>query len=160
LRDAAFLDLFAGSGAAGIEALSRGARLAVFVERKAAVARFIERNLRTASLLGSRGRIVVADALRWLRDASTAAGLGPFDAILVDPPYDEPQLAERSLEAIAAAGPGVVLSRDGVAVVKHARRTGPAPGYGLLRSIREERFGETVLTFYRWAAANEGEEVG
>lgn len=160
LRNAAFLDLFAGSGAAGIEALSRGARLAVFVERKAAAAGFIERNLRTASLLDPRARIVVADVLRWLGDASTAAGLGPFDAILLDPPYDEPQLADRSLEAIAAAGPDVVLAGDGVAVVKHGRRTGPAPGYGLLRSIREERFGETVLTFYRWSVTDEGEEVG
>ncbi|HET9851769.1 MAG TPA: 16S rRNA (guanine(966)-N(2))-methyltransferase RsmD [Candidatus Limnocylindrales bacterium] len=160
LRDAAFLDLFAGSGAAGIEALSRGARVAVFVERKAAVSQVIERNLRTAGLLDPRARIVVADVLRWLRDAATAAGLGPFDAVVLDPPYDEPQLAARSLDAIAAAGPGVVLGAEGVAVAKHARRTGPAPGYGLLRSIREERFGETVLTFYRWSDADEGEEVG
>ena len=170
VRDGAFLDLFAGSGAAGIEALSRGARLAVFVERNAAVGQYIERNLRTASLLGPRARIVRADVVAWLtgetrgaRGAASpevAAETGPFDAILLDPPYDEPRLLERSLEAIAAAEPGGILASDGVAVAKHFQRTGSAARYGLLRSAREARFGETTLTFYRWSAADEGEEVG
>src|SRR5262245_45971672 len=153
VRDGAFLDLFAGSGAAGIEALSRGARLAVFVERDRHVTQFIERNLRTASLLGPRARIVNAEALAWLdREAGADAQAGPFDAIVLDPPYDAPALVERSLEAIAGAGRGGVLAPEGVAVAKHARRHPPPARIRLLRSDREERFGETMLTFYRWEA--------
>ena len=157
VRDGAFLDLFAGSGAAGIEALSRGASEAVFVEHSRQVGGYIERNLRTASLAGTRTRIVIADAVRWL--AGPDAG-GRFAAILLDPPYDAPHRAERSLETIAAAGPGAVLAEEGVAVVKHGRRTPPTAKVGLLRSFREERFGETTLTFYRWSTPDEGEEVG
>lgn len=158
LRDGAFLDLFAGSGAGGIEALSRGARLAVFVEHSANVGQFIERNLRTAGLEGPQARIVRADAILWL--AGDIDDGGPFDAIVLDPPYDEPHLVARSLDAIAAAGPGGILAHHGVAVAKHFRGTDPEARHGLLRSAREARFGETTLTFYRWSAADEGEEVG
>ena len=157
IRDGAFLDLFAGSGAAGIEALSRGAGDVVFVEHSRAVGQYIERNLRTASLLGPRARLVIADATRWLTGPDAT---GSFDGILLDPPYDQPQLVDRSLEAIAKAGAGAVLAIAGVAVVKHGRRTPPSAKVGLLRSFREERFGETTLTFYRWSAAEESEEVG
>ncbi len=159
IRDGAFLDLFAGSGAAGIEALSRGARLAVFVEHSANVGQYIERNLRTASLLGSQARIVRADAILWLAGDIGGEG-GPFDAIVLDPPYDEPHLVDRSLDTIAVAGPGGILASDGVAVAKHFRGARPEARHGLLRSAREARFGETTLTFYRWSAADEGEEVG
>lgn len=156
IRDGAFLDLFAGSGAAGIEALSRGARLVVFVEHNRFAGQFIERNLRTASFLGPRARVVVADAITWLRGraAQPAGSTGPaepFDAILVDPPYDEPRLLERALEEISAAGSGAILAAEGVAVAKHFRKVGPPGRIGLLRSVREERFGETMLTFYRWS---------
>ena len=134
IRDGAFLDLFAGSGAAGIEALSRGARIAVFVERKASVAQYIERNLRTASLLGPRARIATIDALLWLSGLAAPVpgddAQGPFDAILVDPPYDEPQLVDRSLEAIAAAGPDGILAGSGVVVAKHSGRRSCRPEFG------------------------------
>jgi 16S rRNA (guanine966-N2)-methyltransferase len=155
IRGRSFLDLFAGSGAAGIEALSRGAGGAVFVEKHPGALHMIERNLRTASLLGPRARIVGKDVLAWLGDAGSAAPR--FAAVFVDPPYDRPELLAQSLESIAAAGPGAILAPDGVLVAKHFRKTGPAARIGLLRSIREERFGETALTFYRWTAA-EGEE--
>lgn len=157
LRDGAFLDLFAGSGAAGIEALSRGADLAVFVERDRRAAQTIERNLRTTGFLGPRARIEPTEAIAWL---GRAAGGGAFAAILVDPPYDQPALLERSLEAVAAAGPGAILAGEGLLAAKHFRGAEPTPRYGLLRSVRTTRFGETVLTFYRWSAADEGEEVG
>lgn len=160
LRDAAFLDLFAGSGAAGIEALSRGARQAVLVEHSRPVAQVIERNLRGAGLLGPRSRIVVADAIRWLGDQGGRRDGGPFTAIFLDPPYDEPQLVDHALDGIAGAGRGAVLEPDGVVVAKHSRRHSPPARIRLLRSVREERFGDTSLTFYRWSAADAGEEVG
>ncbi|HXG27186.1 MAG TPA: 16S rRNA (guanine(966)-N(2))-methyltransferase RsmD [Candidatus Binatia bacterium] len=155
LRAGAFLDLFAGSGAAGIEALSRGATSAAFVERNHDVAQYIERNLRTTSLLGPRARIVIADAVTWLRGVGPARTGAPFEAIVLDPPYDEPHLLERPLEVIGEAGPGVILSPEGVAVAKHARQVDPPTRIRLLRSVRQERFGETTLTFYRWSTPDD-----
>ena len=161
VRGRAFLDLFAGRGAGGIEALSRGAASATFVEKHPGAVHMVERNLRTASLLGPRARIVRKDVAGWLAspDARTAAAPDGFAAILLDPPYDSPQLLAGALAAIASAGPGGILARDGVAVAKHFQKVAPEARIGLLRSAREERFGDTVLTFYRWTAA-EGEEDG
>jgi 16S rRNA (guanine(966)-N(2))-methyltransferase RsmD len=149
-----FLDLFAGSGAGGIEALSRGASEAVFVESHVAAIQMIERNLRTASLLGPRAVVVRRDAIAWLRDE---AARRTFAAVLVDPPYDRPELLAQALEAIGAAGPGPdgILAADGVAVAKHFSKTPPDARIGLLRSARTERFGETALTFYRWSTPEE-----
>jgi 16S rRNA (guanine(966)-N(2))-methyltransferase RsmD len=160
IRDAAFLDLFAGSGAAGIEALSRGAGLAVLVEHSRQVGQVIEQNLRAAGLLGPRARVVVADVLAWLASDGAGRDGGAFAAIFLDPPYDEPQLVDHALDGIAGAGRGGVLGPDGVVVVKHSRRHPPPARIRLLRSVREERFGETTLTFYRWSAADKSEEVG
>jgi 16S rRNA (guanine(966)-N(2))-methyltransferase RsmD len=158
IRDRPFLDLFAGSGAAGIEALSRGASRAVFVERDAGAAKVIAANL-AATGLADRAMVARAGVEAWLgRDAKQQ---GPFAAILLDPPYDRPELLEAALRAIAADGPGGILAVDGVAVAKHfGKQTVPAE-IGLLGSARERRFGESALTFLRWASAgadDEGEE--
>src|SRR5438034_7097171 len=81
IRGGAFLDLFAGSGAAGIEALSRGAERAVFVDRDPNAVRTIEANL-VATRLRDRATVVRADALTWLKGDGRRAS--PFDAVLVD----------------------------------------------------------------------------
>ncbi|MFI5225590.1 MAG: RsmD family RNA methyltransferase [Candidatus Limnocylindrales bacterium] len=150
LRGQAFLDLFAGTGAGGIEALSRGCRLAVFVERDPAAIRVIERNL-AATHFGPPAAVVArGDAIEWLRRSGTAAG--PFRAILLDPPYEQPDLVVAALEAVAAAGRGAILAPAGVVVSKHFWRNAPPAAIGLLASARERRFGETGLTFHRWEA--------
>ncbi len=144
LPGARFLDLFAGSGAAGIEALSRGAAHATFVERDQRAIGTIRTNLaRTA--LGDEGRatIVRADVLTWLRDPDRAAG-APYDLMLIDPPYDDIESMATALEAASA-----IVSRGGRVVAKHFWRTPPPPMVGLLASERERRFGDTALTFYR-----------
>ena len=82
VEDAAVLDLFAGSGALGIEALSRGAASVVFVENDPAAVACIEKNLATTGL-ADRATIVRVDAERWLDRTDTR-----FDLALVDPPYD------------------------------------------------------------------------
>jgi 16S rRNA (guanine966-N2)-methyltransferase len=140
LRGTRFLDLFAGSGAAGIEALSRGADHATFVERDATAVRVIHANLERTGLTGERAVVVKADAVAWLRDAS-----GPrYDIAVVDPPYDDTVMLA---EALAALEPRV--APGGRVVAKHFWRTPPPPVVGLLASERERRFGETALTFYR-----------
>ena len=142
LPGAAFLDLFAGSGAAGIEALSRGARHATFVERDPAAARVIASNLERAHLAG-RAAVVRADVPAWLRGTGSQAA-GPFAVVLVDPPYGQPDLLMTVLEAL-----GPRLAPGARVVAKHFWRDQPPTRVGLLASERARRFGETALTFYR-----------
>jgi 16S rRNA (guanine(966)-N(2))-methyltransferase RsmD len=145
LDGARVLDLFAGSGAAGIEALSRGAASAVFVEKDAGAASVIEANLRATSLSGPAARVVRADAVAWLGRAS--AENAPFDLVIADPPYAETDLLVRTLEALGAADAPLVSGARVVA--KHFWRDRPPDRIGLLASERDRRFGETALTFYR-----------
>lgn len=137
------LDLFAGSGAAGLEALSRGAAHATFVERDAGATAVIATNLTRTHLAGERARIVRAEALAWLArpDAGTA---GPFDIVIVDPPYAESDLLSATLEQL-----GPHLAPGARVVAKHFWRDHPPLVVGLLASVRERRFGETTLTFFR-----------
>ncbi len=147
LRGARVLDLFAGSGAAGIEALSRGAALAVFVERDRAAVAMIAANLERAHLAGPAARLVPTDAIGWLA-GSAAGAAAPFDVILIDPRYDRPELLVAALERLGAGG---LLAPGAWVVAKHAGRHRPPERVGLLASGRERRFGETSLTFYRAA---------
>jgi 16S rRNA (guanine966-N2)-methyltransferase len=144
LPGARFLDLFAGSGAAGIEALSRGAAHATFVERDATAARVIVGNLARTHLGGPDTVTVVrTDVIAWLRDTARATEPG-WDLVLLDPPYDDTAVLASALTAVA----GLVTPRARV-VAKHFWRAAPPARVGLLASERERRFGETALTFYR-----------
>ena len=143
LPGANVLDLFAGSGAAGIEALSRGAARTTFVERDRGAAAVIAANLGRTHLAGDRVRIVRADAIAWLRGPE-AASAAPFGVVVLDPPYAETGLLA---EALAAVGP--LVTHGGRVVAKHFWRDPPPAEVGLLPSERERRFGETTLTFYR-----------
>jgi 16S rRNA (guanine(966)-N(2))-methyltransferase RsmD len=141
LTSAAVLDLFAGTGTLGIEALHRGAGRVVFVEHEARRARSIEDRLR---LEGFRGKAEVR-----CEDALAAAGrLGSrgatFDLVLLDPPYGAGWLA-RAIAAIVAAG---LLAPGGVIVGEGHWRDRPALPAGLA-VVREARYGETVLWFIR-----------
>ena len=141
LEGAAVLDLFAGSGAGGIEALSRGAASAVFVEKDGGAARVIGENLRRTKL-DALGRVARRDAVAWLAEA--ARHPDRWDVVLVDPPYAATDALVRVLEAV-----GAVVRDRGVVVAKHFWRDAPPARIGLLASERERRFGETALTFYR-----------
>ena len=143
LPGANVLDLFAGSGAAGLEALSRGAAHATFVERDKAAAAVIATNLGRTHLAGERVRIVRADAMAWLRGPE-AAGAAPFGIVVLDPPYVETEMLAQALEAV-----GPLVAPGGRVVAKHFWRDPPPAEVGLLASERERRFGETTLTFYR-----------
>ena len=145
LAGARVLDLFAGSGAGGIEAMSRGAAHAVFVERDSGACQVIAENLRRARV-SERASVVRADAIKYL--AEHAASDGPFDIVLIDPPYAEPQLLEAALAGLAAAATALLSPRAWV-VAKHFWRTPPPQAVGLLASVRTRRFGETALAFYR-----------
>jgi 16S rRNA (guanine966-N2)-methyltransferase len=112
VEGAAVLDLFAGSGAMGLEALSRGAASCVFVERDRAAARTIQANLEKLRLTGAE--VVLREAAAFLRDARRRGYR--YDLVLVDPPYGEwerhePRLAEL-LPSLVAEGALVVVETD------------------------------------------------
>jgi 16S rRNA (guanine966-N2)-methyltransferase len=128
VQGARVLDLFAGTGALGIEALSRGAAAATFVDTDGQAISMIRANLLTTGLTG--GKIVRGDVMRFLETSSDA-----YDLVLADPPYafaDWPKLLERL--------PGEV------AVLESNRPIDDAPGWLILRS---RRYGDTVVTFAR-----------
>ncbi len=137
----AFLDLFAGTGAAGIEALSRGAPTATFVEDNSKACALVLVNLRRAQLEG--GTVVCKDVGRFLGERADDL---QFEAVFIDPPYDEPELALDALTRLASDDGW--LSSEAVVVVKHFWRDEPPDSIGSLVSQRRKKFGETVLSFY------------
>ena len=145
--DGPFLDLYAGTGAGGIEALSRGAPLATFVEQDARAVALIDTNLRRAWLrttTSEGGLVVRADVIGYLRDAKP--GGGPFSAVLIDPPYDS-QLVKPTLELLAERA-SILLTTGATVVVKHFWRDEPPERVGILVRGRQKRFGETTLSYY------------
>jgi len=141
LAGARCLDLFAGTGALGIEALSRGAATAVFVECDPRMVGVIRRNLEATSL-GELGNVMHAD-VRWA--VRVLAGReGPFDVVFIDPPYGH-GLAPVALELVARHG---LVDESGVVVVRHERRQEMPHLCANLRLVRQEGFGDTVVSFY------------
>jgi 16S rRNA (guanine(966)-N(2))-methyltransferase RsmD len=144
LPGARFLDLFAGSGATGIEALSRGAAAATFVEKDQGAAAVIDANLRLTRLAGDHASIVRWDVIRWRAEQSASQ---PFDVVFVDPPYAETQVLARVLGILGE--PDAPLTAGARVVAKHFWRDRPSDRVGMLTAERDRRFGETALTFYR-----------
>jgi 16S rRNA (guanine966-N2)-methyltransferase len=140
LPDARVLDLFAGTGALGLEALSRGAARAVFVERDPRAVAMIRRNLAAAHFedRAEVRRAAVSGALDALEGEGAA-----FDLIVLDPPYGQ-DLPARTLRRLAAAA---LLAPDGVVAAEGHWRDDPGEIPGLART-REARYGETGLWFY------------
>jgi 16S rRNA (guanine966-N2)-methyltransferase len=130
---AAVLDLYAGSGALGIEALSRGAESAVFVDSEARAAEAIRRNLDT---LGAHGEVRRQDALRFL-----AAAHGPFELVFCDPPYDsDPSPAAALAERLPA-----VTSQEARIVTESDKRRPLELPFPLLR---ERTYGDTRIAIH------------
>lgn len=134
------LDLYAGTGALGIEALSRGAVACVFIERARPALSALRRNLETLGL-GDRARVVSREVGATVSDLGRAGER--FDLVFVDPPYDTGE-DERSLRAALAAG---ILVEGAVVVVERSRRHAlPAIAGLVLRD--ERRYGDTVVGRY------------
>jgi 16S rRNA (guanine966-N2)-methyltransferase len=133
------LDLFAGSGGLGIEALSRGAHSAEFVEQKRDAAKILMSNLRTTSL-DDRARVherAVAAALRAIR--------GPIDLVFADPPYADVSALTTLAEGLSA--PGLLLPTS-VVVFEHASETNPPDSVGSLPLASTRHHGRTRISLY------------
>jgi 16S rRNA (guanine(966)-N(2))-methyltransferase RsmD len=135
------LDLFAGTGALGLEALSRGATAAVFVEREARALAALHRNLKDLGLSG-RGRVMGTEVLAALQKLADA---GPFGWVFLDPPYAA-GVVEPVLSVLAG---GDLLASGAVIIVEHDKRHVPPESVGGLHLTDRRFYGDTGVSFYR-----------
>jgi 16S rRNA (guanine966-N2)-methyltransferase len=138
-----FMDLFAGTGAVGVEALSRGARQVYFVEQAKKAAGVIRNNLRA---LGIRDGFEVIEreanpALRLLDSAAVRS-----DFVFLDPPYAEAEAYEDTLSFLSQSR---LLTPESVVIAEHDKRSDLAEGYGALTRFRRLVQGDAALSFYR-----------
>jgi len=143
LEGSVWLDLFAGTGAVGIEALSRGAKQVYFVETSPAAAKLIERNLQSLGIAEGYG--ILRDDLsgmlwRLQRDHVVA------DLVFLDPPYRMRQAYEETLMALADSSLVWAMS---LVVAEHEKRFDPGEEFSSLRRTRKLIQGNTALSFYR-----------
>lgn len=149
LDDAVLLDLFAGSGALGIEALSRGAAMVTFVEQDATARRALTANL-AACAFAARGRLLAADARTAVRRLASQ-GLR-FDGIFLDPPYGL-GLADRLLDLVTREG---LATPESWAVAEHATGDRLREAYGCLRLTTVKRYGNTTLSLFIGVRTEDG----
>ena len=141
-----FLDVFAGTGAVGIEALSRGAREAVFIENHAPAAALIEKNLESLGLR-AEARVLAVDAARGLqRLAAEAAAKRNYDIAFLDPPYAAVEDYRRVLSFL---GTSRLLAEDSLVIAEHQRKLELPETAGNLDRVRMLRQGDAALSFYR-----------
>lgn len=138
------LDLYAGTGALGIEALSRGARDVVFVERHARTVRLLRDNVERCGY--TRQCVVLTQEVETFLTAQPAwHEPQAFDVVLADPPYQRTDLTQL-LERLSLSG---TLAPDGRAVLEHGTRHTVPTRAGSLVQTRQARYGDTTLTFYQ-----------
>lgn len=137
-----FLDLFAGSGAVGLEAASRDAARVIFVERDTAALKILNRNINSLNA-GKKCRVMSSDWLSACRQLSSEGDF--FNIIFADPPYGS-DLAESCLLSAWTNG---ILQAGGLMVIEHSRKhlLPPPPEY--LKLLRKSTTGEAVFSFYR-----------
>lgn len=134
------LDGYAGTGAVGIEALSRGAREVVFLDRDPRACALVAQNLARCGI--ERGYVIIrATAARGAERVRADPAFVPFDVILLDPPYDQ-------LPAEVLRNVDTLLAPAGVVVLEHARKQAAPREEGRLFRARELRSGDSVLSFY------------
>jgi 16S rRNA (guanine(966)-N(2))-methyltransferase RsmD len=141
IEGSSFLDLYAGTGAVGIEALSRGAGEAVFVEKRPELAQIIRSNLEATHLV-ERANVLCSDAMRAV-GRLTSQGQR-FDFVFADPPYYTN--VNEVLDEVHK-----MLGNEGNLVCQHSKRE-RAPSPAGLDRIDQRPFGDTILTFYRLTA--------
>jgi 16S rRNA (guanine966-N2)-methyltransferase len=150
LPAARVLDLFAGSGALGLEALSRGAASVTFVERARPARDALRRNIEVVGLPGSH--VVAGEAVTALRGELPGA---PFDLVLLDPPYHHPKASLAAL--LAALVPQ--LAPGARVVLERAARDGTPPWPDALLPSTPRRYGDTALHVAEFAVGDDDEEA-
>ena len=146
-----FIDVFAGTGAVGIEALSRGAAQAVFIESHPPAAALIRRNLESLGIRSS-ALVLPLDALRGLEKLATKHKPADpaFDFVFLDPPYAQTEDYTRVLRFLGSAP---FFKEGSVVIAEHSRKLELPAQSGKLERTRIVRQGDAALTFYRVVAA-------
>lgn len=140
LGDLRVLDAFAGTGAIGLEALSRGAASATFIERDLSAQRILQKNVENLGVI-SQSKIIKSDVKQWLARNSPLSDVDKFDIIFCDPPYDKPQwnIIADLIKTCAPNGLVVISYRSG--------ETLPNPDGVVV--VDKSSYGEASLVFYR-----------
>jgi 16S rRNA (guanine966-N2)-methyltransferase len=141
------LDLFAGSGALGIEALSRGAGEVVFVDDSLASVNLIRENLRKLGF-EDKGKVIKKDVLVFLRGKNEPAS-GGFDLILADPPYGK-GICQVILERLSEKK---ILNPGGVVIVEHHKKEKIEEGNKLIL-LKQKKYGDTLVSFFKKKSNN------
>ena len=157
IENAAFLDLYAGSGAVGLEAISRGALRVTFVERAPAALKILNANLERLGI-SSGVRVHAKSVSAFLKSASQPAPKSAdpkpaspnperYEIVFLDPPYEEAKEYAITLEFLGGAAPGI-LAPDAVVVAEHRRKQSLDEQYGNLKRTRVLEQGDAALSFY------------
>lgn len=146
VADSNFLDLYAGNGGIGIEALSRGAKQVIFIDKNPQCTRIIKENLMKTEL-SSQAEVYTNDALKAI--TILARKKREFDLVFVDPPYNLGYVAK----ALAAIAEHKVVSKNGLVITEFGNKEDIPDSVLNLFLVRSENYGDTSLGFYR----NEGD---
>ena len=143
VADSVFLDLYAGTGAVGIEAISRGARQVYFVESEKKAARVIRDNLESLGIEDGT-EVLEREAVQALKllDSQVVA----CDFVFLDPPYEQHGAYEQVLSWLSQAK---VINASSIVIAEHDKHFDPGTEFGALKRFRELKQGDAVLGFYR-----------
>jgi 16S rRNA (guanine966-N2)-methyltransferase len=139
--DREVLDLFAGSGALGLEALSRGAEFATFVEKSRNAAQVLKSNIQKLGL-EDRTRVVTGDALDLIKRPLAQR---PYSLVFLDPPYK----SDLAVRAATFLEKDKYLDSDAVVVIEHDREHAPPESLGSLLRTDQRKYGDTMVSFFR-----------
>jgi 16S rRNA (guanine(966)-N(2))-methyltransferase RsmD len=143
LTESVWLDLYAGTGAMGIEALSRGARMVYFVESSKAASELIAVNLKSLEI--AQGfQIMRVEAGKSLRQLEAAGNIA--DYVFLDPPYS---MQDEYAKTLAALAESRLLGKRSLVIAEHDKRFDPGEAFGTLQRYRKLVQGDAALSFYR-----------
>lgn len=146
IGDARFLDLYAGTGAIGIEALSRGARHVTFVESSLDALKVLRKNLERCGLAPA-GDVRVGTAERFL--AGSRQEPAPYDIVFADPPYDQTDGGQDLLSRLERSD---MIGVRTVVILEHAKKAAVPSRVGRLSQVRQYRYGDTTLSLFELQA--------
>ncbi len=141
IDNARFLDLYAGTGAVGVEALNKGASEAVFVETIRSNTTNIKRLIEKFDLTG-KSRIISQKAVSFI-DWAELNGLS-FDIIFLDPPYHTDEI----IQILSAIGKSNILKEEGIVIAEHFAKRQLPDEFGILKKVKDYVYGDSVLSFF------------
>ncbi|MEX2494401.1 MAG: 16S rRNA (guanine(966)-N(2))-methyltransferase RsmD [Nitrospirales bacterium] len=143
IQGACVADLFAGSGAIGLEALSRGAQSAIFIEQNPAAGQILEKTLARFKMT-SQSQVFIQDVALAIQNPDLI-GCRPFDVLYIDPPYQ----FEQSHQLLTEIEEADLLAKNGQVIYEHYSKRTPPSAIGHWELSRTAKYGETGLSFYR-----------